>query len=51
MTGEEQKEVCKIARLAASTRFGFDRSLARCYIVDQSVTESVVAPGYHDIKG
>jgi len=51
LTGEEQKEVCKLAIVAASRRFDFDRSLARCYISDMTVANSVIVPGMYDVLG
>lgn len=51
LTGEEQKEVCKLATLSASTQLGFDRSQARCYVDKQVVVESVISPGMYDVNG
>ena len=51
LTGEEQKEVCKTATLTASRQFDFDRTLSRCYVGDQVILDSVIAPGKYDVKG
>ena len=51
LTGEEQKEVCKMATIAMLGQFDFDRSLARCYVADMSVSNSVIAPGMYDVLG
>jgi hypothetical protein len=51
LTGEEQKEVCKLATLTASLNFGFDREKARCYVSKQVVLDSDIAPGMYDVKG
>ena len=51
LTGEEQKEVCKMATIAMSGQFDFDHSLARCYVADMSVSNSVIAPGMYDVLG
>jgi hypothetical protein len=51
LTGEEQKEVCKLATLTASNNFNFDRSKSRCYVSKQVVVDSDVAPGMFDVKG
>lgn len=51
LTGEEQKEVCKLATLSASTQLGFDRTKARCYVSKQAVAESEIAPGMYDVRG
>ena len=31
--------------------YNFDRSQARCYVADQSIVDSEVAPGKYDVNG
>ena len=40
-----------MATIAMSEQFDFDRSLARCYVADMTVSNSVIAPGMYDILG
>ncbi len=51
LTGEEQKEVCKLATISASSQLKFDRTKARCYISKQVVSDSEIAPGMYDVRG
>lgn len=51
LTGEEQKEVCKLATMSASLQLRFDRSQARCYVSNQVVADSDIAPGMYDVRG
>ena len=51
LTGEEQKGVCRTATLLASRQFDFDRTLSRCYVADQTISDSEIAPGYYDLTG
>lgn len=51
LTGEEQKEVCKLAIMAASSQLRFDRSQARCYVSNQVIVDSELAPGMYDVRG
>jgi len=40
-----------MATIAMSEQFDFDRSLARCYVADMNVTNSVTVPGMYNILG
>ena len=40
-----------MATIAMSGQFDFDRSLARCYVADMSVSNYVIAPGMYDVLG
>lgn len=51
LTGEEQKQVCKLAMRTTSRQFNFDRSKARCYVADQTIVDSEIAPGMYDVNG
>ena len=51
LTGEEQKQVCKLAMRSTSMQLSFDRSNARCYVRDQIIVDSEIAPGMYDVNG
>lgn len=51
LTGKEQKEVCQLAVRSMSRQLGFDRAKARCYVGDQTIAESEIAPNHYDING
>jgi len=51
LTGEEQKQVCQLAVKSMSRQLGFDRSSARCYVIDQNIMNSEISPGNYDIQG
>ncbi|KAL7554934.1 hypothetical protein ACHAWF_018496 [Thalassiosira exigua] len=51
LTGEEQKQVCLLATRTASIQFNFERFKSRCYVADQTITESEIALGMYDVNG
>jgi len=51
LIGEEQKALCKLAVISMGEKLGFEPNNSRCYIADQVVTPSEVAPGSYDVKG
>ena len=40
-----------LAMKTTSRRFNFDRSKARCYVAEQIIEESEIAPGMYDVNG
>lgn len=50
LTGEEQKQVCKLAMRSTSLQLNFDRSKARCYVADQTIVDSEIAPGMVSVR-
>ena len=51
LTGEEQKKVCRIAVRSMGISLKFEPSNSRCYVDDQVLVPSEVAPGFFDING
>ena len=45
LTGEEQKQVCKLALKTASNQFSIDREKTRCYVAEQTIAEAVEEDG------
>ena len=45
LTGEEQKQVCKLALKTAANQFSIDKNMARCYVSDQSIAQSETEDG------
>jgi len=50
LTGEEQKDVCRLAVRALYRQMQFDRSHARCYVSDMTISDSEIAPGNYDLS-
>lgn len=51
LTGEEQKSVCRLAVRSMSIALKFEPTNSRCYIADQVITPSELAPGSYDVSG
>lgn len=51
LTGEEEKQVCKLALRTASKQFNVDIAKTRCYVADQVIVHSEVAIGMYDVNG
>ena len=51
LIGEEQKKVCRVAVRAMGRSMKFHPTNSRCYVADQEIVPSEIAPGFFDIKG
>lgn len=51
LTGEEQKSVCRLAVRSMAINLKFEPSNSRCYVDNQVIVPSEVAPGLFDING
>ena len=50
-TGEEQKNMCKLAVAAVSKQMLFDPTETRCYISNQVIQYSTLLPGMYEVSG
>ena len=51
LTGEEQKDICRLIVLTAADQLYFDPTKMRCYISSQAIQHSSVLPGTYDVYG
>ena len=59
LTGEEQKQVCKLALRTAAKQFDIEPTKTRCYVGEQTITEAVeedssgrrLQTGMYDVSG
>ena len=51
LTGEEQKEVCRVAMRTIANNYDLDRSQARCYVANQIIADSDILLGMYDVTG
>ena len=51
LTGEEQKDICRLTVATASKQLTFDPTETRCYIANQGISPNTKYPGMYDVSG
>lgn len=51
LTGEEQKDACRLAVRTTARRYDLDRDKSRCFVKDMVIVDSEIALGMYDVNG